>query len=253
MENKVCQLHKGSKEWDMVINLYAGLLKTTAVIRSVAGSWANKHEPKFFLMPAGEGNCRCALGFKFDADKLFPEAFIEIAGQENNLAPAYILGSARNDGEPFAVFDSGTKSILAVFAGLFMSEVHEKVKAAGFKPKDYVGAVLRIKAKDALSVSLVPDQKSDGSTGVSLEMPHGVSTASIEQVDSVYHAKLPTGNATISSTGNSACTIEGAALAATLELFTDLLLEGVVALLDEPATQSGMDCVAGTMTGHLNS
>ena len=253
MENKMCQLHKGSKEWNMIINLYAGLLKITAAVLSVAGSWAKKHAPKVFEMPSGAGKCRCALGFKFDADKLFPEAFIEVAVQGDSLTPAYLLGSARNNGEPLAVFDSGAKSILAVFAGLFMSEVHEKVKAAGFKPKDYVGAVLRIKAKDALSVSLVPDQKSDGSTGVSLEMPHGVSTASIEQVDSVYHAKLPTGNATISSTGNSACTIEGAALAATLELFTDLLLEGVVALLDEPATQSGMDCVAGTMTGHLNS
>ena len=248
MENKVCQLHKGSKEWDMVINLYAGLLKTTAVVRSVAGSWANKHEPKLFLMPAGEGkgNCRCALGFKFDADKLFREAFIEIAMQGDGSAPAYLLGSARGGDEPLGVFDTGSDAVLAAFAGLFMSEVCEKVKKANYQPDDYVGAVFCVRAKDAISVSLVPDRQSNGSTGVSLEMPNCISTANLEQAASGYRVKFPTGSAVISDTGKVACTREGAALLALLRLFSGLLIEGV-------AMQASTGCAAGAMTGHLNS
>lgn len=131
MENKVCQLHKGSKEWDAVINLYAELLNTARVVRSIAGPWANKHEPKFFSMPSSSGNCRFALGFKFDADKLFPEAFIEVVAQENSLAPAYMLGSARGGDEPLGVFGTGVEAIIAVHAGLFMSDVQEKSKRLG--------------------------------------------------------------------------------------------------------------------------
>ena len=246
MENKVCQLHKGSKEWDAVINLYAGLLKTTAVVRSVAGSWANKHEPKCFLMPSGEGNCRCALGFKFDADKLFPEAFIEVAMQGDGSAPAYLLGSARGGDEPLGVFGTGVEAIIAVHAGLFMSDVHEKVKAARYKPKDYAGAVLRTVAKDTISVSLVPDRRDDGGTAVSLETPNCISTANLEQAASGYRVKFPTGSAVISDTGKVACTREGAALLALLRLFSGLLIEGV-------AMQASTGCAAGAMTGHLNS
>lgn len=249
MENKVCQLHKGSKEWDMVINQYAELLKTTAVMQSVAGFWAKKHEPKLFTMPAGAGNCRCALGFRFDdrdEDKPLPEVFVEVVAYEDNRAPAYMLGSARGGDEPLGVFDDSSSAVLAVFAGLFMSEVYEKVKKANYQPDDYVGAVFCVMAKDAISVSLVPDRQSDGSTGVSLEMPNGISTANLEQAASGYRVKFPTGSTAINNTGKSACTREGAALLALLRLFSGLLIEGV-------AMQASTGCVAGTMTGHLNS
>jgi hypothetical protein len=227
MENTVCQLHKGSKEWNMVIDRYAELLKATAVMQHVAGAWAKKHEPKLFTMPFGASNCRCAIGFKFDEDKPLPEVFVEVMAYEDSRAPAYVLGSARNGDEPLGVFDTSGEAAVAVFAGLFMSEVYEKVKKANYQPDAYVGAVLHVTAKDTISVSLVPDWRGDGSTGVSLEMPGGVSTANFEQAESGYRVKFPTSSATISDTGKSACSREGAALLALLRLFSGLLIEGM--------------------------
>ena len=246
MENKVCQLHKGSKEWDMVIDQYAELLKATAVMQRVAGVWAKKHEPKLFTMPFGASNCRCAIGFKFDEDKPLPEVFVEVMAYEDSRAPAYVLGSARNGDEPLGVFDTSGEAVLAVFAGLFMSEVYEKVKKANYRPDDYVGAVLRVTATDAISVSLVPDQQSDGCTGVSLATPSGVSTDNLEQAASGYRVKFPTSSAAISDTGKSACSREGAALVALLRLFSELLIEGV-------AMQASAGCAACARADHLNS
>ena len=75
-----------------------------------------------------------------------------------------------------------------------------------------------------------------------METPTGVSIAALEQTDGGYRVKLPAGNTTLSNTGKPAGTLEGAALVATLELFSGWLCEAVAAQFD---------CEAGA--NHLNS